>query len=403
MGRYFYLQLKRSLRVLPFVLAALLTAMVCIGLLANGLWKANLDSDQKQRFKIAITGDTSGEYVQMGLMAMQTFDDSRFAMDMFELPLEEAEQMLRRGEISAYVILPENFIERALTGDMDTVTYVTHTGSETVVSMFKNELTKMVTKLVVYSQKGVYAVEQAAGENGVSEPWKHMDPLAMEYAELIFSRAKICTVETLGLSGGLDIPSYYLCSLLVFLLLFIGVTFITVGVKEDASLDRLLASKGCGGTEQVLCELGAHLTVLLAVAAVLIVFLVAGAQLLKNMITLPLLPLFLRLLAVVLMAGAFNMLVFELANNVISAALLHFFVCIGQCYVAGCFYPVYALPESLQKISGWLPAGMAREFLAGCFVYEFRPLQLTGILIYTGLFAVLTLLLRRRKILVYLR
>lgn len=397
MRRYFYLQWKRLWRIFPVLLGGLLVSLLCVGVLAGGMWKNSQNDADKQKFKIAITGDTSGQYVQMGVMALQAFDDTRFAIEILELPENEARQQLMGGKIAAYVVLPEQFIERALRGDMDTVTYVTSAGGQSVVSMFKDEMTKLITDLVVYSQKGVYALAEVMKDNQIpGSVGKQMDDMALVYVDLLLSRSQICVVEELGISVGLDVIPYYLCSLSVFLLLFIGVAFVAVGVRQDRSLARLLASRGFSGGKQVFYEFLAQVTVLAAMAAVLAAILgMAGPKLLADTALPGFGTVFLRLLPVAVMAAAINMLIFELAGNVVSGAVWHFFLSVGQCYVAGCFYPVYALPEPLQKLAPWMPAGMAREFVADSFLQEGALTQLAAMALVSAVCFGGTVLLRR--------
>ena len=398
MRRYFYLQLKRLWRIFPLLLGGLLLSRLCIALLAAGLWKSDQQGEDKQRFRIAISGDTSDEYVQMGMLALQAFDDTRYAMEILELPQEEARRQLQRGEISAYVVLPEDFIERALRGDMDKVTYVTHAGGETVVSMFKDELTKLITALVVDTQKGVYGVAELMDEYDISgSAGKHMDDMSLQYIDLIMSRSEICVVEELGISKGLDVSAYYVCALSAFLLFFIGVAFVTVGVRQDSSLSQLLAAKGFGAGKQVLCEFAAQFAVLLCMGAVLTGIVGAAGPALQETGDFPgFWQLFWRMVPVAAMAAAGNILIFEVAGNVVSAALWHFFLTVGQCYVAGCFYPVYALPEPMQALAAWVPAGMARAFLSGCFLQETKLLSLAGMTAFAGAALGAAVLLRRR-------
>ena len=397
MKQYFYLQLKRLIRIFPMLLIGTLVTAACVALLASAFWKADENDADKQRFKIAISGDTSGEYVQMGMVALQTFDSARFSMEVLELPPEEARQKLITGEISAYVLLPEDFIARALRGDVDKVTYVTHAGNEDIIAMFKNEVTGMISNLMIYSQKGAFAMEQLAIDENLARETRieYVDELALSYLDLIFSRTEICTVDILGVSNGMGMLEYYISCLSVFLILFIGVAFVTVGVRRDYSLHALLQSKGYPAHKQVFWEYCAHFVVLMCLVAVLAGVVALAGHFLGDSVNIPnFFPLLLRLIPVAAMAAAINCLVFQFTENVISAVLWHFFLCLGQCYAAGCFYPVYTLPPIMQKVAVWLPAGLAREFVSGCFLSEGKPAALLGMLLFTALFWGLTVILR---------
>ena len=122
MKRYFYLQLKRGLRVFPFILFTALIILVSVVTIFLAIQSKLQNSEENKRFKIAITGDLDDKYSQLGVAVLQNFDETRFAIDLVELTTAEAETQLKKGQISAYVVLPENFIERALAGDVDKVT-----------------------------------------------------------------------------------------------------------------------------------------------------------------------------------------------------------------------------------------------------------------------------------------
>ena len=207
----------------------------------------------------------------------------------------------------------------------------------------------------------------------------------------------------LGISQGVSTAEYYVCGLTVFLLMLLGITFVTVCVRSDLSLNRLLVSKGSSALAQTTCEFAAHyiilsllIAVMSAVGSVALAIMGKGDLLLTNFTDL--LPLFARIFLVLLMISGFNTLMFELSGNVVSAVLFHFFASIGLCYISGCFYPIYSLPLPLQKLSHFLPTGIAREYLEGYFVGDTNYTQLVGILIFTVGFLAVTHLIRSSKI-----
>ncbi len=403
MKKYFGLQLKRAVKILPYVFLILLVTLLSLLIIATGLAQKDATSEENTRFKIAITGDTSGQYVQLGLTALQTFDDSRFSIEIIELTEDEARRQIKAGKISAFVILPPDFIERAIYGDVDTATYVTTAGAQNVVVMFKNEITTLITNMVVYSEKGVYAVDEAYKQNDLTkDKYKHINNLSVEYANIIFSRSNVYVVDELGISTGVDELEYYVCAFAVILLTLIGVAFATVYVKSDYALPKLLISKRSSIFSQILSEYLAHFLSMIILLISLVGVVVLGATAMRLNINFnlnELISLLLRLVPVVLMISAFNILVFEISSNIVTAILLHFFSCIAQLYVSGCFYPVYALPVGIQKISSYLPCGVAREYLEGSFLAEARLEKLAVLLGFALVFFCVAVLTRKHKVL----
>ena len=403
MEKYLYLQLKRNLKILPLVLIVVLALLLCISIILVGMTNVNKNDEKNTKLVIALSGDTDNPMTQMGISAIQTFDDTRFAMEFVELPENEARSALKRGKISAIVIFPEDFIDRALKGDVEPITFVTTPGSQNAATLLKDELTKIIADIIIASEKGTYAIYDAIVANDAVEPdWEYWDAITIEYIDMIISRSDTYDYRELGVSQGLDLGQYYICSMIVFLLMLFGICFVTIYVKSDQSLSRLLLSRGYSCSGQLLCEYFAHFATFLALILCLllvgsVILPITGANISQILPSDVILSLCLRTLLVLVMLTAFNVMIFEISTDLISGVLLHFFSCVGLCYVSGCFYPVYTLPQVLQKASRFLPTGIAREYLEGAYIDETSIWQLVGILAYSGLFLTVALITRRVK------
>lgn len=404
MKRYLYLQFKRNLKIFPLVFTVAFALLLCISLILVGVINANKNSEKSTRLKVAISGDTQNELTQLGMAAIQTFDDTRFSMELVELPEEEAKKQLRSGEVSAVVIFPEEFIERAWAGEVDQVTFITTPGAQNVVSLLKDELTKVIADIAIACERGTYAVDNAITQNDLPDSsGKHMNALGLEYVDLVFARSEVYTLDELGISQGLDLGQYYVCSMLVFLLMLFGICFVTVCVKGDHSLSCLLSSKGFSSLKQLLCEFIVHFFAFCTLVFVLLLsgVLLVSATDLDSSSLFPSAAVFLslcvRIMPVLFMLSAFNVMIFELSDDLISGALLHFFSCIGLCYISGCFFPVYTLPQPLQRLSHFLPTGIAREFLESAYSAEPMILQPLGILAFSTVFLFVAILMRHFK------
>ena len=222
MKSYFNLQLKRYLKIFPFILVVVLLLCAAFGTVYVGTTQKAENSEEKQRFKIAITGDTENNYLQIGLAALKNFDATKFSMEIVEMSETEAAKALEKGEISAYAVLPKSFMEDALVGKQpEKIKYVTTPGGGGLVTMFKNELTTVITNMVVYSEKGVYGLSHAMQDHGFDDTTKEMNILNLQYIDLIFNRGKLVEVQELGISDGLSTTEHLISGILVLILVFI--------------------------------------------------------------------------------------------------------------------------------------------------------------------------------------
>lgn len=397
MKKYFYLQLKLAGKLLPAVLAVTLALLLGLGVILSGLLSVLQSSGTP--FTVALSGDTDNEYMQWGLAAIQPSGDSLFSINIVEMPQQQAHSALEKGEISAYVVIPEGFMEKALVGEIDPITYVTSAGLEGVAGQMKREITQIVTKMVVYSQKGAYGLATALRHNtDIEDVYTPMSVLSLQYTDLILNRAEFYRVEELGVDNGLATRDYYICAGLMILLVLAGLPFGAVYIKKDHALSRLLRCRGYSAGQQLACEYGAHGLAMLTLAGVILAVTGLTAMLFPDS-ALGNLPDFWRLagkiLPVVAMLAAFNLLIFNLSDNIVSGLLLHFFAAIGLCYVSGCIYPISAFPVGVQRFAAFLPTAVARQHLAAAFTGDGG--NWGGLVLYTLGFFAIALLLRVRK------
>lgn len=404
MRTYFALQLKRVMKVFPFVLTVTVVLFVALAMMLSGLLRTYRNSDQNAVFKVGITGDTDNEMLKMAIVAFQNFDESRFSIEFVEMEQPVAETALSRGDISAYLELPEDFVEKAMRGEMAPMYYVTSAGADNIVNMFKNEITSLVTDVVVSSQQGSFGLQDALDDNDV--PGSHgewINAMAIEYVNLILKRTEALTIKELGISSGMTMSEYYLCGMTLLFLMLLGLPFVTVYARRDRSLNVLLVSKGVSYVRQVAGEWLSHFLSLLGLAAVVFVpvtVLSATADhallgLLSTDVWIKYLLLFVPVLA---MMAAFNLFLFELGGNLVSSTLLHFFVTLCMSYVSGCFYPVYTFPRAIQAVEQVLPTGVARETLAIAMTEGEGWTPLLWVFLYGVLFVAATWLVRVYKL-----
>lgn len=404
MKTYFSLQWKRARKVLPSVLTVTVVLFAALTILLLGLLSTYNRKEQSSVFKVGVTGDTDNDILRMAMVAFQDFDEGSFSVEFIEMEKADADQGLKDGTLSAYLELPDNFIENAMRGDMEPMYYVTSAGADNIVTMFKNEITALITDVVITSQQGSYGLQDVLDDHDVDADHSALiNDLALEYVNLVLHRTEALTIRELGISEGMRMSEYYLCGMTLLFLMLLGMPFVTVYAREDRSLNALLLSRGVSGLRQVYDEWLSHFLSLLCLAAVVFVpVLILSSvsdhptlQLLSATEWMAYVILFIPVLG---MVAAFNLLIFELGGNIVSGTLLHFFVVLCMCYVSGCFYPVYAFPRAVQAVERFLPTGVAREGLAVALSEEASLIALVGVVGYGLLLFFATWLLRMHKL-----
>lgn len=396
MGTYFYLQIKRLGRFLPGALCVVLVLLA--GLLTAFTVMVSSDSaaEENQKVRIAMAGTAEDSMLQMGLAAMRSFDSTQFSVELVEMSEAEARTALQRGEIGAYLVMPEDFMEQAMGGNILPIKFVSTAGAANMVSIFKEEVSQVISSILLQSQQGVYGMQKAMRDNDIGKRGQQMTALAMTYVEFVLVRDKMYQVESLGISDALGLADYLLCGLAVLLLHLMCLPFAPLMIRRDLSLARMLTAKGKGAAAQSLCDLAVYvLGVLVLVLVVLSVGLMAAGDALRQVDVADVL---LRSLPVLLVVCGFSFMLYALCGDLISGVLLQFFAAVAMCFVSGCMYPVYFFPVSVQRMAAWLPAGLARSQLAGCITGEQDWGTILLLLGYTVLFCAVGTVARVRAV-----
>lgn len=404
MKQYLKTQIKHLGKTAPFVALAGVILLAGLLLIFSGIMQLSAEDSNNQIFRIGIAGDIENAYFQMGKTAMETMDSSRFTMEFPEMTEEEARQALEQGRLSAYVVLPEGFMEKALHGEILPIQFVTSSGGG-LSTMVKEEITLAIETLLIGAQKGIWGLWDVLIDNGQGDlGYDASNQLTIEYMDVIIHRDAMYHVQELGISDGLSLGEYMLCGISVLFFLIISIPYASTFVRKDTALIRMLCAKGISAGKQIGMEFSAFCIVhFAAVAAIFgvsatILFLLQNTSFFAGLPQIPILGFFIQSIPVMAMVLSFMLLLFEISGDMISGISLPFFVSIALCYCSGCLYPIHTLPVAMQKIAVYLPTGIAANYLGNCLSGNFDMLRLSGIALYAGSFLCLAVLVRKHKL-----
>ena len=391
MRKYFILQLKRLRRVLLPVLLVAVILFGCLIAVYDAISSMQEDSKVTTKFKVGVVGTADEFYLQMALKAMESMDTSRFSIELVEMTEEKAESQMRRGKIAAFVVFPEGFLDSAFRGKIIPVKFVCTAGSVGLVSMIKDEFTEMIEIMLIEAQRGIYGIGDAMDDLGAYDG-SVVNDISIEYAEFVFKRGNMYKTSELPSFDGLGMDGYLITGLCIMLFLLICLTFCPVMVRRDYALSRMLCARGHGVVSQVLCDFGAYMLGLLGIAGILLGYLVLWLRAPVSVMML------IKALPALLALGAMSFLMYELVTNLISGVLLQFFASVILCFISGCMYPISFFPQAVQKMSAFLPTGMARQQIAHCILNTHDTKNTAALCVFGCVFLVCSVLIRRVKI-----
>ena len=404
---YFFLQLKRCMRFLPFVLIISLLLCAGLGILMNFIFVANGNSEENKKITIGAVGDTDSSYLSFGLEAIKTFDSSRFSVNIVEMSEEAARRALERGEISAYIIIPEGFVDDMVNGEVGTISYVSSDGAVNIASLFKEEVTHMISDFAVYSQKGIFGLYDLLYESDIRSDSSYYDKLTLKYFSLILGRTSMINTKNIGVSDSLSFVGYMCCGIVIFLMLLCGICACPLFIRTDMSLPRVLSASRRGAFLQISGEYFGYFCMMLCNFAAIFIAVMLIAE--DSLTLIPefesfsrreLFRLSVKLIPAVLVICALQFFLFEVSSGVVGGVLLQFVSAISLGYISGCFYPSSFFPRTIQTVARFTPPDVARRYMGKLLLAgDASAEMLTLIVMFCLLFfaSVLVRLYRIRK------
>lgn len=396
---YFTAQCKRIIKIFPSVLITTVILVCGLALLAAALLQIETAQEKKQKVEIGLVGSTEGSYLGFGIQALQSLDSSRFAIDFLEMGSErEAKDALEKGEVSAYVLIPDGFVDALVRGENIPITYVTSAGAAGIGSMVMNELVQVISDLITESENGIYGTQRFLREQGREDIyWGASDRLYLRFLDFILGREQVYELELTGVSGGLTVIEYYTCSIMILFLMFWGIAASPFLVQREHYISKLLRAKGLSTGWQILAEYGAY-TLLLS-GIFLVVTALAGILASRaEMITLSLPQWYIYMLPVVLLFAVMQLLIFEWIPNPVTGTLIQFLGALGLGYLSGCFYPITFFPDGIQMLAPFLPTGAAMEYSGKMMLGRAALGELAVMALYGAAFFLAAVLHRKHRL-----
>lgn len=399
-------QLKRVLRHLPAVFLVTFVLVGALGLVVKGVLSEKLSDDKQTMVEIGVCGDIQDSYLGIGIVALQQLDSSRFAINFHMLEEEEAREALENGELTAYLVVPEGFVDSVVRGENYSIKYYAANGEAGIGTMLMHELAMIISELITKSQSGIYGMQSLCLELGYRDIyWDVTNDLNMQYINLLLDRPSLFEVEILGVANQLSTQGYYICGFAVLFFMIFGINGCPIFVRKDMSLSKILTTNGVNALTQVLVEWIAYLCMVLC--CMLSVFALLGGICEFANLRVPewrtvdferVFGFGLSLIPILIMLTAMSFLLHELTDNIISGMLLQFLVAVGLGYVSGCFYPSSFFPETVQWIGKVLPSGAALQYASGCMREEISAGIIVAVVAYTIFFLGAVWWLRSRKL-----
>ena len=396
---YLLIQYKRIFKLLPGIIVMIALVAILLSAALFALLNSDAYKSEQMRYKLGLVGSTDNEMIDLGVHLLETEDDMQFVLELVQYEDEaEAKAALRSADISAYIVITDEFADAvdAMTNDAK-LTYYATSGQKGISNVMMDEIALVATNIIVPSEKGICTLRDIMLQEGYDKTDTYMAvyEIFMAYVNTMMLRGEISTVTELGISNGLTTPQYYFVSLLLFFLLLVTMCFVSYFIGINQAQHKFFSSKGITPLQQVLGEYIPFLTVNIIVA--LLVAGLAKITGLGDFIGVDIGGGFvLRMAVIEALFTGLAFLLYEILEGIINKVLVTFLLYIAGAYASGYFYPRSIFPEMMQQLGQWLPTGLAFDFLGSVVTGESGAFAMVIMLIYVVIFVGASVLIRRR-------
>lgn len=352
---------KRTLKMLPAMLAEALIILMLLGAIAFGAVKLFYQDSPVMQITIALVEEQESPLMDMALTYVRGMESISESCRFLPVSKEEGFAMLEKGEAAALVLLPGGVIEGILNGSNVPV-QVYFPENAGIESALLKELTDAGVRMLDVAQAQIYGIYDTAREYGTLENLSVLEA-DIDWYNLAFALERLALFRTQEVSatGNLSMTEYAVASGFIFFLLLLGMACYPMMQPYSDVMKKQLVREGvsigwqCFG--KWLCGLGA-----MGIGCLCFGLVIKGG-----------LSLFgyarwfpkpqsgqtaawaMTCVLILLCITTFVFLIFQVAGSGTAAILILFFLAVIMMYVSGGFLPSAFLPDAVREVGKFLP------------------------------------------------
>lgn len=341
---YLFLEIKRTLKGVPYFLSGAIVLAVLTGVIAFSAGRILYGEQAVETIEVGVAVPEDDALAEKAMKMIASLDSVNSLCSFVYTDRDRGERMLKAGQLSALMVLPEGLVEGIVDGTNIPVTVIFSENSGLEGAVLR-ELTEAGASVLRTSQAGIYAADALLKEHGmelsIPEAEADLNRIFMRYA---LSRENYFRQERVSAAGNVTVAVFYGVSAAVFLLLLMGIPAAPLLRPSSPGLEQSLERMGINRTVQCLIRLLCLFLLLLAVSAVPLVCALHMGVVGNSPGVL------VMWLLVCLASSAWIQLVFEWCRNSAAAILFLFFATVTMLFASGGIVPSVFLPETVQFI-----------------------------------------------------
>lgn len=353
---YFKLELKRTLKLMPYLLAGAIALSTVIGAVAFCAGKILASSNKLNDKKtIAFSSEDNSELIGMVVSSLSKSESITTLFNIMEADYEDIETMAENNEAVVSVVIPKGFMYSLMNGTNYPIElYFSETAS--IYSLVISELSRAAQTTLKAAQAGVYTLYDYYKEQDALKYASDANTeLNIIYMRKALLRGNMFKPTTLNTTGSLDIKTFYMSSGIMVIILLLGCVFILRMKDTNAIIAVKLRQNGIGAISQSLVHIFCITFSLYILFTGILLTAYLFNQFMASGRTLHLPYMLLNGFALCFCSACIITLLSSVVRSRFSAILFLFISVIVSCFISGAFLPSAFLPESLNRIGKYLP------------------------------------------------
>lgn len=389
---YLKLELKRTLKLIPYLFAGAIALSVVIGAVAFCAGKILASSNKLNDKKtITFSSEDDSEITGMIVSSLSQSKSLTTLFNIIEADYEDVESMVENDEAVVSVVIPKHFMYSLMKGTNYPIKlYFSKTTS--IYSLVITELSRAAQSTLKAAQSGVYTLYDYYDEQNVLRyaPAANTE-LNIIYLKKALLRGGMFKPVTLNATGSLDIKTYYMASGITVIILLLGCVFILRMKNTTEFISVKLRQRGIGVISQSLVHIFCIFASLYTMFTGILILAFCANLAADLGLTFNLPYMLINGLFVCLCSAGIITFINSAAHSRFSAILLLFISVIVSCFISGAFIPSALLPEALSKTGRYLPTTYLLNTTGMIFKGEIFKKGLLQLLYYFIWFMIFTI------------
>ena len=349
--RLFRLELKKNLRMLPFVFLSAVAAALFLSLFIRLLSNSLYEEGSLARARVAIvTSDAEDEYMQMALRYLTNMNSTSLALDFEIMEKEKAMRALQKHDVIAVMLFPDDVVNGIMWGRNDPIE-IRFSDTDALSSVFLSELTRSGALMLSAAQADTYSATDLyyalGAQDSLYDAYNDIDMMNFSY---VLSREKLFTA-----SETLPVFLSYIASALLLFLFFSSTAFAPALRMEDRAFTDLLFSGKALSAGYLAVRFLANWLVMFLFSAVCCIAASLVPELPFDLSVSVDAQTLLQLLLISGVLSAFALFLHQASGSAPVSVLLQLTLSVGMLFCSGGILPAAFLPSGLLRVGTLLP------------------------------------------------